>query len=129
MRLLANLLAAMMVLAASTGAPIQARAQDDEAAEGGKIFRRVCFMCHTAEAGKNKIGPSLFGVVGRKAGSVPGFAYSEAMKSSGIPWDDEKIDQYIADPKKLVPGNKMAFVGVKKPEERKEVIAYLKTLH
>ncbi len=129
MRLAGNLLAAMVVLAASTGASMPASAQDDEAAEGSKIFKRVCFLCHTAEAGKNKIGPSLFGVVGRKAGSVPGFSYSEAMKSSGIVWDEQKIDEYIADPRKTVPGNKMAFAGLKKAEERKEVIAYLKTLH
>lgn len=106
------------------------RAQDPhEAEEGAKVFKRVCFICHTADAGKNKIGPSLFGVVGRKAGTVPGFAYSEAMKAAGITWDDEAIDKYIADPKKFMPGNKMAYAGVKKADERKEIIAYLKTLH
>lgn len=107
----------------------EGRAQDShEAEEGAKLFKRVCFTCHTSEAGKNKIGPSLFGVVGRKAGTVSGFAYSQAMKSSDITWNDETIDKYIADPKKLVPGNKMAYNGVKKEDERKEIIAYLKTL-
>ena len=125
MRLAVNLAAAMVVLVAATGA----WAQDDEAAEGGKVFKRSCFICHAAEAGKNKVGPSLFGVVGRKAASEAGFSYSQVMKSSGIVWDEQKIDQYIADPKTFLSGTKMVFFGVKKPEERKELIAYLKTLH
>lgn len=101
----------------------------DQAAEGAKLYKRVCFACHATEAGQNKIGPSLFGVAGRKAGDVPGFGYSEAMKAASITWDDEAIDGYIADPKKFMPGNKMVYAGLKKEEERKEIIAYLKTLH
>ncbi len=107
----------------------EGRAQDGHGAEeGAKLFKRVCFTCHASEAGKNKIGPSLFGVVGRKAGTVSGFAYSQAMKLSDITWNDETIDKYITDPKKFVPGNKMVYNGVKKEDERKEIIAYLKTL-
>jgi cytochrome c len=100
-----------------------------EIEEGQKIFKRVCFTCHTTDAGKNKIGPSLHGVIGRKAGTAPGFAYSTAMKDSNVTWDDQALDKYLADPKKFIPGNKMAYAGVKKEDERKEVIAYLESLH
>ena len=103
-----------------------ALAQDAKDGEG--LFKRVCFTCHTAEAGKNKLGPSLFGVVGRKAGAAPGFKYSDAMEKSGITWDEAALDKYLADPKAAVPGNKMAYAGVKKPEERKALIAYLNSL-
>lgn len=104
-------------------------ASAEDVAQGEKLFKQVCFTCHTAEAGKNKIGPSLFGVVGRKAGTVPEFAYSSAMKDSTITWDEESLDKYLTDPRKFVAGNKMAYAGLKKPEQRADVIAYLKTLH
>ena len=99
-----------------------------EVEEGQKIFKRVCFTCHTADAGKNKIGPSLFGVVGRKAGSVPGFASSNAMKESGVTWDDQALDKYLTEPKTFIPGNRMPYAEVKKEDERKDVIAYLDSL-
>ena len=104
-----------------------ARAQN--AGDGEKIFKRTCLICHTNEAGKNKIGPSLFGVVGRKSATAPGYQYSAAMKGANITWDAASLDKYLDDPKSTVPGNKMAFTGVKKAEERKDVIAYLGTLH
>ncbi|MBS0221010.1 MAG: cytochrome c family protein [Proteobacteria bacterium] len=105
-------------------------AQDNaDVAEGAKLYKRTCLACHANEAGQNKVGPALFGVVGRKAGSAPGFSYSQAMKTAGVTWDDATIDKYIADPRKFLPGNKMAYAGLKKGEERKEIIAYLKTLH
>lgn len=99
-----------------------------EVEEGQKIFKRVCFSCHTSDAGKNKIGPSLHGVFGRKTATVQGFAYSSAMKDANLTWDDQALDKYLADPKKFIPGNKMAYAGVKKENERKEIIAYLKSL-
>jgi cytochrome c len=102
-------------------------ARADEAQEGEKVFKKFCMACHTVEPGKNKIGPSLAGVVGRKAGTAPGFQYSDAMKNSGITWDEAALDKYLSDPKAAVPGNKMAFAGVKKPEERKDVIQFLET--
>ncbi|MFG1428992.1 c-type cytochrome [Roseixanthobacter glucoisosaccharinicivorans] len=87
-----------------------------------------CKACHKVEAGRNAIGPSLFGIVGMKAGSVAGYQYSPAMKNSGLTWDDATLTKYLASPKDTVPGTKMAFVGLKKPEEVAAVIAYLKTL-
>lgn len=111
--------AAVAGLLASGGV---ARADDVE--DGGKAFKKYCSSCHTVEAGKNRVGPSLFGVVGRKSGSVEGFRYSEAMQAAGT-WDTAALDKYLEDPKATVPGNKMTFNGVKKEDERKALIAYL----
>ena len=98
---------------------------DGDAAAGEKIFIK-CKTCHTLEAGKNKVGPSLAGLIGRKAGTAPDFNYSDAMKNSGITWDEAALNEYITDPKAKVPGNKMVFPGVKKDEDRANLIAYLK---
>jgi len=113
---------ATLVLAA---APVSALAQTGgDPAAGEKVFNQ-CKACHTVEAGKNRVGPSLHGVVGRKAGTVEGFNYSPAMKGYGQEWTPENLDKYLADPKGTIPGNKMAFAGLKKPEDRANVIAYL----
>jgi cytochrome c len=101
-----------------------ARAQDS----GGVLFKRYCAICHSVEPGKNKIGPSLYGVVGRKAGSVPGYSYSDANKKSGITWTEAELDKYLTDPRRVVPGTKMLFPGLKDAGQRKAVIAYLKQL-
>ena len=102
-----------------------ALAQD--AANGEKIFKK-CAACHVANEAKNKVGPSLHGVFGRTAGTVEGFKYSESMiqhGKDGLVWSSETISEYLADPKGFIPKNKMAFPGLKKPEERADVIAYL----
>jgi cytochrome c len=96
--------------------------------EAGKIAFKKCALCHTTEAGKNKIGPSLFGVVGRKSGNVDNFSYSEGMKNFDHTWDAETLDTYLADPRTVVPGTKMIFPGIKDKTEREDVIAYLETL-
>lgn len=99
-------------------------AQAGDPAAGEKVFTQ-CKACHTVQAGQNRVGPSLFGVVGRKAGTVEGFNYSPAMKDWGMMWTPENLDKYLTDPKGTIPGNKMAFAGLKKPEDRANVIAYL----
>jgi cytochrome c len=99
----------------------------DAASDGEAIFKRSCAVCHATEAGKNKIGPSLSGIVGSKSAEVPGFAFSDAMKKANLTWDEATLDTYLTDPKALVPGTKMIFVGLKKPDERAALIAYLKT--
>ena len=99
---------------------------DGDAAKGEKIFAK-CKACHTVEAGKNKVGPSLAGVVGRKSGMAEGFNYSDAMKNAGLTWDDATLDSYLTAPKKLIPGTKMAFPGLPNEQDRLDVIAYLKS--
>jgi cytochrome c len=107
--------------------PTVASAQDKEA--GKKVFAK-CTACHSIGPGaKNKVGPELNGLMGRKAGSVEGFTYSEAMKSSGITWDDTAFHEYIADPKKKVPGNKMLFPGIKDEVERDDLAAYIESFN
>ncbi|MFX4220320.1 MAG: c-type cytochrome [Thalassobaculum sp.] len=101
-------------------------AQDGDPAEGKKVFRK-CQACHTVQEGKHRQGPSLYGVIGRQAGTAEGFTrYSDAMKAYGVVWDEASIDAYLENPKETIPGNKMIFVGLKKAEDRADVIAYLK---
>lgn len=88
-----------------------------------------CKACHSAsKGGPSLVGPNLFGVLGAPAGGKPGYAYSLAMKGSKIRWDRAKLDAYLADPKALVPGTKMAIPGVKDAAKRKEIVDYLTTL-
>jgi cytochrome c len=96
-------------------------------AAAGKTNFAICMTCHAIEAGVNKIGPSLHGVVGRKAGSIAGFTYSAANKGSGITWTPEKLFQYLEGPQRVVPGTKMSYAGMTDPQKRADVIAYLKT--
>ncbi len=93
----------------------------------GKRQFAPCTACHTTESdGPNKVGPNLHGIIGRKAGSKSDFTYSDAMKKSGIVWDEQKIDQYLTKPQEFMPGNKMAFIGIVKEEVRANVLAFLK---
>ena len=104
----------------------QSQAQD--AAAGEKVFAK-CKVCHVADQDKNKVGPSLNGVIGRTAGTHPGFSYSQAMVAagkSGVKWDEPTLTTYLHDPKAMVKGTKMAFVGLKQDEDIANVIAYLK---
>ena len=94
--------------------------------QGAKVFNK-CKACHVANEEKNRVGPHLVGIVGRPAASVADYKYSAAMAESGIVWDEEILDQYLASPKDVVPGGKMAFAGLRKEEERADVIAYLKS--
>lgn len=96
-----------------------------DAAHGKTIFAQ-CKACHAVEEGKNMVGPSLAGIVGRAAGSVAGYSYSNANKNSGITWTPEKMFQYLEKPARVVPGTKMAFAGLPKAQDRADVIAYLK---
>jgi cytochrome c len=91
---------------------------------GKEVFNQ-CISCHAVEAGQNKVGPSLHGLVGRKAGTVPGFNYSPANKNSGKVWTEQELYVYLANPQKDVPGTYMTFIGVSDPQKRADVIAYL----
>jgi len=85
-----------------------------------------CKACHVTDKGVNRVGPSLHGIVGRKAGTVPGFNYSAANRSSGVSWTEETLYTYLENPRKFMPGTKMAFAGLRQPQQRADVIAYLK---
>jgi len=92
---------------------------------GAKIFKK-CTTCHSAEkSGSNKIGPNLFGVVGRKKASIANFTYSDAMKKKGGSWTYADLNQFLTKPKDFIPGTKMGFVGLSKDQDRANIIAYL----
>jgi cytochrome c len=119
--------------AAAAGAPAAAGAAGGvtlagltgDATRGQKVFGQ-CRTCHTVEAGVNKVGPSLAGIVGRPAGTIPGFRYSPANKNSGITWSEDVMFAYLENPRKYIPGTYMSYVGLKDPQQRADVIAYLK---
>ena len=117
---------AAMLTAALAAWPMLAQAEGDPVA--GKTVFNKCSACHSIKAGENKIGPSLFGIVGRPSHSIPGFVYSDPMKAYTVTWDPATLDNYLVDPRKTVPGTKMIFVGIKNEAERKNLIAYLETL-
>jgi len=108
---------------------LPAAAQTGNAENGEKIFKRYCMTCHiTAAKGPSRQGPTLFGLVGRHSGSVEGFRYSEANKKANITWEPGILDKYLTEPRVVVPGTSMAFAGVRKADERADLIAYLATL-
>lgn len=131
-------IAAAIVACLALGIAVDASAQDQaapsreemaaavtgDAAAGERIFAQ-CRACHVVDQPTNRVGPSLLGVFGRTSGAVEGFNYSDAMKNAGIVWTPETMAEYLAAPRTYIPGNKMAFVGVRNEEQRANVIAYL----
>ena len=97
-----------------------------DVAHGEHVFG-ACAACHSKDH-TNRSGPGLEGIVGRTAGSAPGFHYSRAMKSSGVVWDDQRLDAYLTAPQKAVPGNTMPFAGIANAQDRADLISYLDTL-
>merc|ERR1712138_199756 len=98
--------------------------------KGAKIFKQKCLQCHTVPGpdAKNGTGPNLTGLFGRESGQGDGFAYSRANKESGITWSEDVLFEYLENPKKYIKGTKMAFAGIKKGDQRKDLIAYLKSV-
>lgn len=121
----------MTTVAAGTSAPAQPAAQATPMAGGdpvaGRLVFRKCQACHSMEPGKIILGPSLAGIIGRKAGSKSSYNYSPAMKQANIVWDAKTLDAYLRDPQKLVPGNRMPFPGLKTDDDRADVIAFFAT--
>ena len=122
-----RLLTLPLALLAAIGLSSAARAQDATAGEA--VFKTQCSVCHSPQAGKNMVGPSLFGVVGRVAGQIPGFHYSAANKESGLTWDAPTLDRYLTNPQAVVPKTIMPYAGLKDAGKRADLIAYLSTLH
>jgi cytochrome c len=115
-----------MALALCCVAASPAFAAGDPAA--GKVVFAKCGICHSADAGVNKIGPSLHGIVGRQSATIPNFSYSPAMQNAHKVWTEEQLDVYITDPRATVPNTKMIFPGIKSETDRQNLIAYLATL-
>lgn len=112
---------AIVIAALGTGSAL---AQDLE--NGAEVFKK-CRACHQiGEGAKNAVGPVLNGLFGRKSGTVEGFTYSDANKNSGVTWSEAEFAKYIADPRAFMPGNKMAFAGIKDPEDIKDLTAFIK---
>jgi cytochrome c len=115
-------LSTLFIIAASTAAS-GALAQD---ADAGKTSFNKCLACHAVgEAAKNKVGPVLNGIDGRKSGSIEGYSYSDANKNSGITWSKDVFLEYIKDPKGKIPGTKMVFAGIKNEKEANDLWAYI----
>ncbi len=97
-----------------------------DVAKGEKVFKK-CKACHNVDNEKNKVGPHLVGIMGRKAGTLEGYKYSKAMKGSDLVWDETTLSDFLEKPKKFMKGTKMAFPGLKKQEDRDNVIEYMKS--
>jgi cytochrome c len=118
-----NLVLSALVIIASSAAVSAALAQD---ADAGKTSFNKCLACHAiGEGAKNKVGPELNGLDGRKSGSAPDYNYTDANKNSGITWNEAQFKEYIKDPKAKIPGTKMAFAGIKNDKEINDIWAYI----
>lgn len=120
-----RIVTATLALAFAAAIGSGAALAEGDAAKGEKVFKK-CKVCHSFDPGKKKIGPHLKGVVGRKAGTVEGYKYSKAMAASDVIWDEANLDKYLTKPKAFMKGTKMSFAGLKKEDQRADLIAYLK---
>ncbi len=116
-------------LSGSSSASEKLSGQDRDAATGQLVFNNACRTCHTTKEGDNRLGPHLYKIVGRKAGSLPTYGYSSAMKSADFVWDEAKLNRFIANPDEIVPGNNMKpYGGLASSDDRAKVIAFLLSL-
>ena len=103
--------------------------QGTEVTSGQQVFNNLCRTCHSTKEGDNRLGPHLHRIVGRKAGSLPNYGYSSAMKGANFVWDEQKLERFIANPDEMVPGNSMTpYGGMASANSRAKVIAFLKSL-
>ena len=126
MRRKINSVAVLLVLAAAIVAPTAVGLPPGDPVRGEKIYGR-CFACHAID--RDRTGPRHAGLFGRRAGSVPGFAYSPAMKragGNGLIWNDDTLDKFLQNPTKFIPGTRMTYAGIRSDQERADLLAYLK---
>jgi cytochrome c len=120
-----HVIAALSGMACMLSSP-SALSQGTEATSEQQAFNNACRTCHMAKEGDNRLGPNLYKVVGRKAGSLPGYNYSSAMKEADFVWDEDKLDRFIANPDEVIPGNNMKpYGGLASRDERAKIIAFL----
>jgi cytochrome c len=128
-RVLNVLRTSLSVLACGGALLAASSAGATDVAQGRQVFAQQCAMCHSAaKGGPPLVGPDLFGVVGRRAGAAAGFAYSPAVKTSGLTWTDANLKTYLTDPAKMLPGVRMPYGGLHNPTQLSALIAYLNTL-
>jgi cytochrome c len=121
-----RLMVALSAMACILSAPSAVLAQDTEAASGQLAFNNACRTCHVVREGDNRLGPNLNKIIGRKAGSLPGYNYSSAMKEADFVWDEAKLDRFIANPDEVVAGNNMKpYGGLASKDDRAKIIAFL----
>ena len=113
-----------VAVAAALASPLALASTYAQAQDGARVFNQ-CKACHSLDAGVNRVGPNLASLEGRVAGAVDGFRYSDALKNSGITWDADTLGAYLADPRGYIPGNRMAFRGLRDEGQRMAVIEYL----
>ncbi|XP_053971591.1 cytochrome c iso-1/iso-2-like [Hylaeus volcanicus] len=100
-----------------------------DAVHGKILFVKMCEMCHSSDqGGRHRVGPNLYGIMGKICGTTPGFNYTKSMKEKGIVWNETTLDEYLEFPRTFIPGTRMVFNGIRKAEDRKDIIAYLATL-
>jgi len=116
-----------LALTAAATVVVEGEGDGGDPALGKRVFMR-CISCHAIKEGQNKVGPSLYGIVGRESGQVEGFKYSEANANSGITWTKDVLFEYLENPRGYMPGTKMIFPGLPKEDDRKNVIAYLESV-
>ena len=117
---------ALLILLSISAVPQEAARAD--AASGQLLFNNACRTCHTMKEGDNRLGPNVHNIIGRKAGSLPNYGYSSAMKGADFVWDNEKLDSFIAKPDEVVPGNSMKpYGGLASVEDRSKLIVFLQS--
>jgi len=120
---------AQPTLSGSSSASEKLPGQDRDVAAGQLVFNNACRTCHTTKEGDNRLGPHLYKIIGRKAGSLPNYGYSSAMKSADFIWDEAKLNRFIASPDEIVPGNNMKpYGGIASADDRAKILAFLRSL-
>ena len=129
LRLIVTLSGMASMLSSHSSLSQELTSQGKEAASEQQVFNNACRTCHTVKEGDNRQGPNLYKIIGRKAGSLPDYNYSSAMKGAGFVWDEEKLEHFIASPDEVVPGNNMKpYSGLASTDDRTKVIAFLQSV-